>query len=128
MNDRRRRQVAAILRRELSDIIQQEVKDPRVGLASITRVEVSPDMSYARVYVSVFAGEEERREAIEALTGAQGFVRRQLAPRIRLRTIPRLNFLLDQSLEHAENISRLLNQIDTPTDHSSADSTERATD
>lgn len=126
MSIRRRRQVAAILRRELSDIIQQEVKDPRVGLASITRVEVSPDMAYARVFVSVYASEEDQRETVQALTGAQGFIRRQLAPRIRLRTVPRLNFLLDHSLEHAEHISRILNELDSEDESTDATSEREA--
>lgn len=126
MSIRRRRQVAAILRRELSDIIQQEVKDPRVGLASITRVEVSPDMAYARVFVSVYASEDEQRETVQALTGAQGFIRRQLAPRIRLRTVPRLNFLLDHSLEHAEHISRILDELDSKEEASDATSEREA--
>ncbi|MFW6074303.1 MAG: 30S ribosome-binding factor RbfA [Chloroflexota bacterium] len=116
MSARRQRQVASILRRELSDIIQQEMKDPRLGFVSITRVEVSPDAGHARVFVSIFGSEEDRTAGIEALEGAKGFIRHQLAPKIKLRTIPRLSFVLDHSLEHAENISRLLDELDTSDD------------
>lgn len=87
------------------------MKDPRLGFASILRVEVAPDMSFARVYVSVLGSQEERDATIEALEHASGFIRRQLAPRLSLRTIPRLRFILDRSMEHAENISRILAEV-----------------
>jgi ribosome-binding factor A len=109
---RRRRQVGSILREELSGIIQRELKDPRLGFVSILRVDVSPDMSFARVFVSVFGSQEEQEASIEALEHANGFIRRQLAPRLTLRTIPRLQFVLDRSMEHAEHISRILAEID----------------
>lgn len=121
MSVRRRRKVESILRTELSDIIQRELKDPRLGFMSVTRVEVSPDMGYARVHVSVFGSDEDQEHSIEALEHAQGFIRRQLAPRISLRTIPRLHFILDQSLEHAEHISRLLSELDVDSDSSTPD-------
>jgi ribosome-binding factor A len=109
---RRRRQVGSILREELSGIIQRELKDPRLGFVSILRVDVAPDMGFARVFVSVFGSQEEQQATIEALTHASGFIRRQLAPRLTLRTIPRLQFVLDRSMEHAENIARILARID----------------
>ncbi|CAN5478598.1 30S ribosome-binding factor RbfA [soil metagenome] len=112
MSARRRRQVGSILREELSQIIQQEMKDPRLGFASILRVEVAPDMSFARVFVSVFGSQEEREATIEALEHASGFIRRQLAPRMSLRTIPRLSFVLDRSMEHAENVARILAEVE----------------
>lgn len=116
MSARRQRQVASILRREVSDIVQREMKDPRLGFVSVTRVEVSPDVGYARVFVSIYGSEDDRKAGIEALEGASGFIRHQLAPKIALRTIPRLSFVLDHSLEHAENISRLLDELDIPDD------------
>lgn len=111
MSARRRRQVGSILRDELSQIIQQEMKDPRLGFATVLRVEVAPDMSFARVYVSVFGSQEEREATIAALEHASGFIRRQLAPRLSLRTIPRLRFVLDRSMEHAENVARILAEV-----------------
>ena len=112
MSARRRRQVGSILREELSQIILREMNDPRLGFASILRVEVAPDMSFARVFVSVFGSQEEREATIDALEHASGFIRRQLAPRLSLRTIPRLRFVLDRSMEHAENVSRILAEFE----------------
>ena len=99
-------------------IIQQELKDPRLGFASVLRVDITPDMSFARVYVSVFGSQEEREATIEALEHASGFIRRQLAPRLTLRTIPRLRFILDRSMEHAEHVSRLLAEVEVDDDES----------
>jgi ribosome-binding factor A len=112
MSARRRRQVGSILREELSQIIQQEMKDPRLGFASVLRVEIAPDMSFARVFISVFGSQEEREATIEALAHASGFIRHQLAPRLSLRTIPRLRFVLDRSMEHAENVARILAEVE----------------
>ena len=74
MTSRRRVQLADFLRDEISEILQREMKDPRLGLASITRVELSPDLRYAKVFVSVLGSEEEREDTTAALTGAAGFV------------------------------------------------------
>ncbi|HLT20546.1 MAG TPA: 30S ribosome-binding factor RbfA [Thermomicrobiales bacterium] len=112
MSARRREQVGSILREELSGILQREMKDPRLGFVSILRVDITPDMSFARVYVSVYGSQEEQQKTMEALEHASGFIRRQLAPRLTLRTIPRLRFILDRSMEHAENISRILAEIE----------------
>ena len=108
---RRQRQVADFLRDEVSEIIQRELKDPRLGFVSITRVEMSPDLRYATVYVSIFGIDEERRDALGALQGAAGFIRHILKPRMRIRHVPELTFRLDRSMEHAEQIARTLNAI-----------------
>ncbi len=112
MSARRRRQVGSIIREEVSGIIQRDLKDPRLGFVSVLRVDVSPDMSFARIYVSVFGSHEEQDATMEALDHASGFIRRQLAPRLALRTIPQLRFVLDRSMEHAENIARILAEIE----------------
>jgi ribosome-binding factor A len=109
---RRRQQVADLVRDEVSAIIQREMKDPRLGFASITRVEMSPDLRYARIFVSVYADEEAQRGALLALNHAHGFIRHQLAPRLKLRQIPELTFRLDHSMAHAETVARLLRQIE----------------
>lgn len=111
MTSRRQVQLADFLRDEISEILQREMKDPRLGLASITRVELSPDLRYAKVYVSVLGSEEEREETIAALTGAAGFVRHLLKPRMRVRHIPEIRFRLDRSMEHAEAIQRTLREL-----------------
>ncbi|WP_051006623.1 30S ribosome-binding factor RbfA [Nitrolancea hollandica] len=111
MSSRRQEQVAEFLRDEVSEIITREMKDPRLGFVSITRVELSPDLRYAKVFISVFGSEEEREATLRALTGAAGFVRYQLKPRMRIRHIPEISFQLDRSMEHAEEVARTLNKI-----------------
>ncbi len=111
MSSRRQQQVAEFLRDEISEIIHREMKDPRLGFASITRVEMSPDLRYARVYVSVLGPEEEAEETLRALTHAAGFIRHLLKPRMRIRHIPEISFRLDHSMAHAEQVARALNAI-----------------
>lgn len=107
----RQARLAEFLRDEISTIIQRELRDPRVGFVSVTRVELSPDLRHARVYVSVYGSPEEQEEALRALQGAAGFIRRLIAPHLHTRHIPELHFKLDRSLEHAEQVARLLYQI-----------------
>lgn len=112
MSERRRQQVGDLLRDHISEIIQREMRDPRLGFVSITRVEVSPDVRMARVFVSVYGSEDEQRNALVALTRATGFVRRQLGDRLEMRFTPEISFRLDRSMQHAETVARLLNDID----------------
>lgn len=127
MSGRRRRQVGDLLRDEISFIIQRGLKDPRIGFASITRVEVSPDIRYATIYVSVLGTEDQQADTLVALNNAAGFIRHELAPKLAMRTIPNLTFRLDRSMEHAENVQRLLKEIDLPpeTDESAASEPDR---
>jgi ribosome-binding factor A len=118
---RRTRQVGEFLREELSDIIRREVKDPRIGFMSVTRVEMSPDLRYARVYISVLGTEDERKETLTALRSAAGFIRHHLKPRLRMRQIPELEFRDDRSMEHAEQIARALKEADRATVHPATD-------
>ena len=112
MSGRRRERVGDLLRDEVSEIIQREMSDPRLGFVSITRVELSPDLKYARMYISVMGDEDERASAMVALNNASGFIRRQLAPRLRMRVIPDVSFRLDRSMEHAENVARILRDLE----------------
>ena len=114
MSARRRRQVGDLLRDEISFIIQRGLKDPRIGFASITRVEVSADIRYATAYVSVFGTDEEQSESLVALNNAAGYIRHELAPKLTMRRVPVIRFKLDRSMEHAENVQRLLSEIDLP--------------
>lgn len=114
MSSRRQRQVADLLRDEISFIIQRGLKDPRIGFASLTRVEVSPDIRYATVFVSVLGTEEEQSESLVALNNASGYIRHELGPKLSMRSIPIVSFRLDRSMQHAENVQRLLNEIDLP--------------
>jgi len=111
MNSLRQQRVAEFLRDEISEIIRRELRDPRLGFVSVTRVEVSPDLRYAKVYASIYGSPEEQVVAIDALNGAAGFIRKTLKPRMRTRHIPELTFRLDRSMEHAEQVTRTLNQL-----------------
>ncbi len=111
MNSLRQQRVAEFLRDEISEIIRREMRDPRLGFVSVTRVEVSPDLRYAKVFASVYGSEEEQTAAIDALNGAAGFIRRLLKPRMRTRHIPELSFRLDRSMEYAEQVTRTLNLL-----------------
>ena len=108
---RRTLQVGEFLREELTDIIRREVKDPRIGFFSLTRVDVSGDLRSARIYVSVLGTDEERVDTLAALRSAAGFIRHHLRPRLRMRQIPDLEFRDDRSMEHAEQIGRTLRDL-----------------
>lgn len=108
---RRTRQVGDLLREELTDIIRKEVKDPRIGFYTITRVDVSPDLRVASAYVSVLGTEEEREETLVALRGASRYIRRHLKPRLHMRQIPELDFRDDRSMEHAQVIAEMLQEL-----------------
>lgn len=127
---RRQQQVGEFLREEISAIVQRELNDPRLGLVTITHVDMSPDLRYARAHVSVLGSDEEFDAAVKALRGASGFIRHQLRPRMRLRHIPELAFESDRSMEYADEITRMLKELhDEPTaakiDESSEDEHER---
>ncbi|MCG8463115.1 MAG: 30S ribosome-binding factor RbfA [Holophagales bacterium] len=100
--------LADSLRAEIASILQREMKDPRVQLATVSAVRVSRDLSHATVLVSVLGNEEVRGEAIETLKRARGFVRSRLASRVRTRTVPELHFELDRGAEHSQHMSELL--------------------
>ncbi len=109
---RRTRQVGDLLREELTDIIRTEVKDPRVGFFTITRVDIGPDLRNATAMVSVLGTDEEREETLAALRSAAGFIRRQLKPRLRMRQVPEIGFADDRSMEHAQEIAIALNELE----------------
>jgi ribosome-binding factor A len=105
---RRTDRVSDVLRAELSDLLLREVHDPRVKLASVTAIEVTPDLRRAVVRISVLGSDEQRQEAIEGLRHARGFLRTELAHRLRTRATPELVFELDRGAEHSQRISDIL--------------------
>ncbi len=109
---RRTRQVGEFLREELTDIIRRDVKDPRIGFFSVTRVDVPPDLRHAIVYISVLGTDQERTDTLLALRSAAGFIRHTLKPRLRMRQIPDLEFRDDRSMEHAADIARVLHTLE----------------
>lgn len=99
------------IKKELSQIIQREIKDPRIGFVTVTGVEMSGDLQIAKVFVSIFGEEDEKKETLAALDKAKGYMRSEIGKRIRLRYIPELTFAIDESLEHSEHINKLLNDV-----------------
>ena len=101
------------VQRELSLIIG-DLKDPRIDpLTSVTEVNVTADLKYATVYISVMGGEEREKETLEGLASANGFIRRELAARVNLRNTPELKYVLDKSMEYGINMSRLIDEVIT---------------
>jgi ribosome-binding factor A len=102
----------SLLRQEISEIVQRQVKDPRLGnFISITGVEVSADMRYAKVFVSRLGTDSEKQETLSALTSASGFIRHELGERMKTRLIPELNFKLDDTIERADRVLRIIDTI-----------------
>jgi ribosome-binding factor A len=100
------------IKRELSDIIRNDIKDPRVSaMVSVTYVDVTKDLRYAKVYVSVFGSEEEKSNTLAALKSSSGFMRREIGSRVNLRHTPEIIIELDKSIEHGMHIDALLHQI-----------------
>jgi ribosome-binding factor A len=102
------------LRRELSQIVVGEVKDPRVGPLSVTRVVTAPDLTLARVFVQITGDDEERKETLAGLRAATPFIRTALGQRLPLRRVPELRFERDRNLEHALRIEELLREAAPP--------------
>lgn len=108
----RTERIAGEMRRALSDIIQNELKDPRIPLVtSITNIKLAKDLKYAKIYISVFAGDEEKKAAIEALKGSSGFIRRALGQKMIIRSLPELTFVLDESLEYGAYMNKKIDEI-----------------
>ncbi|HHT37319.1 MAG: 30S ribosome-binding factor RbfA [Candidatus Wallacebacter cryptica] len=99
------------IKKEVSFIIQQRVKDPRLGFVSITDVELSRDYAYCKIFISVLGDETEREQTMEGLTKATGFIRSELAKKVRFRTVPKLSFHYDQSLEYGSKINAILKEL-----------------
>lgn len=111
--DRRVSRVAAQIKREVSQILLDGIKDDRVGIGmvSITDVDVSGDLQHAKIFVSIYGTEEARRETMEGLKSATGYVRSSLGQRVRLRRTPEVIFLEDRSLERGDKMLILLNEL-----------------
>jgi ribosome-binding factor A len=112
MQGRRIGRIEEQLRIELSEIIEREIHDPRIGLATVTRVKVSPDLRHAHVFVSVLGDAAQRKKSVEGLRSAASYARHSLSKRLHhLRRIPELTFDYDEELEKDMRIEELLNQI-----------------
>lgn len=105
---RRPEQVAETVRQVVAEAIAREIRDPRVGFVTVTGVEVSGDLSHARVLVSVMGEEADKARALEGLRSAAGFLRTRVTGALSTRTVPELEFDIDRGMEHAARINALL--------------------
>jgi ribosome-binding factor A len=113
----RRDRISEQIRRELAEVIQSELKDPRVGMISLTDVEVSPDYAHAKVYFSSMAGSDTLDSVQAGLQQASGFLRSELGKRISIHMIPQLHFVFDDSLERGAELSKLISEAVAISDH-----------
>ncbi|MCI6044678.1 30S ribosome-binding factor RbfA [bacterium] len=98
--------------KELSTIIRQEIKDPRIHMmTSVTSVEVAPDLKTCKAYISVLGNDKEKNDTIVGLRSGEGYIRRLLAKRLNLRNTPEIQFKLDESIEYGVNMSRLIDEV-----------------
>jgi ribosome-binding factor A len=104
------------IQQELMDLLQRELQDPRIGFATITRVETAADLGHARVWVSVYGSEEEKDRSIDALRAATPWLRRQLGSRLRLRKVPQLSVRRDDSIEEGDRVLRILHDLEAEQD------------
>jgi ribosome-binding factor A len=104
--------VNTLIRREISELIQQELRDPRLDeFIAVTEVDTSPDLKYAKIYISAMSGQQEEEKILGVLNSAAGFLRTALANKINLRYTPELHFIWDNSIEHGDKILRLIDEV-----------------
>lgn len=113
MGKRRQERMAVEIKRSLSSIIQQDIKDPRIDFStvSVTRVDVPADISHARINISILGDEAKQAETMKALQNARGHIRTELARQLQIRHAPELEFRLDKSIEHGIRMSSLLEEL-----------------
>jgi ribosome-binding factor A len=112
--DSRRARIADQIQRELAEVVRLELRDPRVGLITLTGVELSRDQSHAKVFFTVLGAESAARDAAQGLERAAGFLRSSLAHRLTTRKVPELHFEFDESVERGVRLSRLIDEAVAP--------------
>ena len=116
MQNYRPTRVGELLQAEIADLLLRQLKDPRLSMATISRVDVSPDLREARIYVSRVGSEDEQKDTMAGFDRAVGFIRGQLGRRLKLRYTPTLTFLLDTAIADGVRISRLLHDLTSTSD------------
>ena len=106
----RTRRVAEQVQREMAQLVQQEIKDPRLGLVTISAVKLSKDMSHANIFFTVLDDNHPIEETLKVLEGAAGFLRHELAKRMQLRIVPHIHFKYDESISYGNELSALINK------------------
>ena len=112
MGQLRMEKVQELMKQEISKIILQDIKDPRVGFVTVTKVGVTSDLRSARVFVSLYGSDEQMKACWQGLKSALGYIRREVGRRVRLRYTPELSLALDQSLEYSAHIQKLLLDVE----------------
>ena len=112
MTKHRASRLAETLKVEISQMIREELKDPRIGFVTVTNIDVAEDLGHAKVFVSVLGDETHRKESLDGLNRAAGFVRREIGQRVRLRYAPEIVFKYDPSIEHGAHIAKLLKGVE----------------
>ena len=107
----RSERVEGQLKKEISKILLEDLKDPRVGFVTITRIELTGDIRYARIYFSILGDDKAKEESLKGIKSAVGFIRKLIAERIKLRYVPELYFKLDNSLEYSINLEKTFERI-----------------
>jgi ribosome-binding factor A len=111
---RRIERVNSLIRQEISDLLQRQVKDPRLGsFVAVTSVSTSSDLRYAKIFISRIGGDEGRQETLSVLSAASGFFRNELSRRLKLRRIPELSFRWDDSIERGSRLLKLIDEVST---------------
>jgi len=113
----RRDRIAEQIRRELAELIRTEVRDPRIGMVSLTEVQVSPDYAHAKVFFSTLALRDQLADVQSGLQHASGFLRSELGKRISIHMTPELHFVFDESLERGAQLSQLIREAVAISDH-----------
>ena len=111
MNNMRAERVGEQMKKEIMDIVNNKVKDPRVGFITITDVDLTNDLSQAKVYLTVLGGEKKLMIRLKALDKAKGFIKSELGSRMRLRIVPELFFEYDESIEYGNKIEKMIQDL-----------------
>ena len=115
------------VRRVLSSIIQNEIKDPRIDpMTSVVEVEVAPDLKSAKAYISVLGDEEAQKNTLAGLKSAEGYIRRELARTVNLRNTPEIRFIMDQSIEYGVHMSKLIDDVNQTSVEEEGDEDDQA--
>ena len=115
------------VRRVLSSIIQNEIKDPRIHpMTSVVEVEVAPDLKSAKAYISVLGDEEAQKATLAGLKSAEGYIRRELARTVNLRNTPEIRFIMDQSIEYGVHMSKLIDDVNQTSVEEEGDEDDQA--
>lgn len=111
MSSNRPQKVAEALKKKISEIIQNELRDPRIGFVTVTEVKVSADLKHVKVYFTVMGSDKTKKDATVGLGRAAGFVRRIIADQMQFRMVPEISFEYDETYEYGQRIETLLNRI-----------------